>query len=103
MDSSSSSLAPSASSVHLAMAAFVGASLMAISAFYTHKRNVDQVIERFIEFRRKLNRVSSNHATVEVEEEKVYNKDREELEKNLWEATIAVADERSRRGRRFSA
>ncbi|TQE00843.1 hypothetical protein C1H46_013553 [Malus baccata] len=102
MDSSSASLALSASSVNLAMAAFVDATLMAISAFYTHKRSVDQVIELLIEFRRKLNRVSSNRTTVEAEEEKVYNKDGEELEKNLWEATMAVADERSRRGRRFS-
>ncbi|KAM0987303.1 hypothetical protein ACFXTH_011440 [Malus domestica] len=78
MDSSSASSAPSASSVHLAMAAFVGASLMAISAFYIHKRSVDQVLERLIEFRRKPNRVSSNRAAVEAEEEEVYNDDEEE-------------------------
>ncbi|XVF02293.1 hypothetical protein REPUB_Repub04eG0163200 [Reevesia pubescens] len=39
-------------SLHLAMAALVGASLMAISAFYIHKRSVDQVIDRLIEIRR---------------------------------------------------
>lgn len=52
MDSSSSSSFSSTSSIHLAMAAFVGASLMAISAFYIHKRSVDQVLERLIELRR---------------------------------------------------
>lgn len=52
MDSSSSSSSSSTSSIHLAMAAFVGASLMAISAFYIHKRSVDQVLERLIELRR---------------------------------------------------
>ncbi|KAF3431395.1 hypothetical protein FNV43_RR26126 [Rhamnella rubrinervis] len=51
--SSSSSSSSSASSVHLAMAALVGASLMAISAFYIHKRSVDQVLQRLIELRRK--------------------------------------------------
>ncbi|XP_065860899.1 probable AMP deaminase [Euphorbia lathyris] len=44
MDSPSSSL-------QLAMAALVGASLMAISAFYIHKRTVDQVLDRLIEIR----------------------------------------------------
>ncbi|XP_021908594.1 probable AMP deaminase isoform X2 [Carica papaya] len=37
----------------LAMAALVGASLMAVSAFYIHKRTVDQVLDRVIEIRRK--------------------------------------------------
>lgn len=46
MDSSSSSL-------HLAMAALVGASFMAISAFYIHKRAVDQVLDRLIQIRHK--------------------------------------------------
>lgn len=78
MDSSSASSAPSASSVHLAMAAFVGASLMAISAFYIHKRSVDQVLQRLIEFRCKPNRVSGNRAAVEAEEEEVYNDDEDE-------------------------
>ncbi|KAF2299567.1 hypothetical protein GH714_038178 [Hevea brasiliensis] len=41
----------SLSSLHLAMAALVGASLMAISAFYIHKRTVDQVLDRLIEIR----------------------------------------------------
>ncbi|KAH7515857.1 hypothetical protein FEM48_Zijuj10G0071000 [Ziziphus jujuba var. spinosa] len=34
------------------MAALVGGSLMAISAFYIHKRSVDQVLQRLIELRR---------------------------------------------------
>ncbi|XP_057949188.1 AMP deaminase-like [Malania oleifera] len=50
MDSSSSP----ASSLHLAMAALIGASVMAISAFYIHKRSVDQVLRRLIDIRRKL-------------------------------------------------
>ncbi|KAK9750841.1 hypothetical protein RND81_02G225800 [Saponaria officinalis] len=43
---------PSPTSLHLAMAAFFGASLMAISAFFIHKRSVDQILERLIEVRR---------------------------------------------------
>ncbi|KAL5553976.1 hypothetical protein UlMin_041377 [Ulmus minor] len=53
MDSGSSSSSSSAtSSLHLAMAALVGASIMAVSAFYIHKRSVDQVLNRIIELRR---------------------------------------------------
>ncbi|KAL2904317.1 AMP deaminase [Bienertia sinuspersici] len=44
---------PSESTLHLAMAAFFGASLMAISALFIHKRSVDQILERLIEVRRK--------------------------------------------------
>lgn len=64
MDSSS------ASSLQLAMAALVGASLMAISAFYFHKRSVDQVLNRLIEIRRNrpLNAVN-NHGDEEEDEE----------------------------------
>ncbi|OMP11724.1 hypothetical protein COLO4_03714, partial [Corchorus olitorius] len=47
MDSSSA-----VPSLHLAMAALLGASLMAISAFYIHKRSVDHVIDRLVEIRR---------------------------------------------------
>ena len=50
MDSSSSSSA--ATSLHIAMAALVGASIMAVSAFYIHKRSVDQVLNRLTELRR---------------------------------------------------
>ncbi|KAJ4829714.1 hypothetical protein Tsubulata_035090 [Turnera subulata] len=67
MDSSSSSSSPSASSLHLAMAALVGASLMAISAFYIHKRSVDQVLDRLIEL--KAPNSTRNHGLVEEEEE----------------------------------
>ncbi|KAM7464557.1 hypothetical protein LguiA_032678 [Lonicera macranthoides] len=51
MESSSSS--SSVSSIHLALATLFGASVMAISAFYIHKRSVDQVLDRFIKLRRK--------------------------------------------------
>ncbi|KAA8529476.1 hypothetical protein F0562_033725 [Nyssa sinensis] len=53
MDSSSSSSSQAVSSLHLALAALFGASVMAISAFYIHKRSVDQVVERLIKIRRK--------------------------------------------------
>ncbi|CAM8912762.1 unnamed protein product [Rhodiola kirilowii] len=42
-----------ASPAQLTVAALVGASAMAIAAFYIHKRSVDQVMERLIEVRRK--------------------------------------------------
>lgn len=41
------------SPAQLTVAALVGASAMAIAAFYIHKRSVDQVMERLIEVRRK--------------------------------------------------
>ena len=44
---------PPPSMLHLAMAAFFGASLMAISALFIHKRTVDQVLERLIQVRRR--------------------------------------------------
>ncbi|KAK7386943.1 hypothetical protein VNO78_27333 [Psophocarpus tetragonolobus] len=40
-------------SLHLAMAALLGASFMAISAFYIHRRTVDHVLHRLVELRRK--------------------------------------------------
>eukprot|EP01018_Ginkgo_biloba_P003890 Gb_35523 [translate_table: standard] len=52
--SSSSSLGKDASALQLAMAALVGASVMAVSAFYLHKRTVDQLLERTLEFRRQI-------------------------------------------------
>lgn len=45
MDSSSSS------SINLALAALFGASVMAISAFFIHKRSVDQVLDRLLKLR----------------------------------------------------
>ncbi|XP_042482464.1 AMP deaminase-like isoform X3 [Macadamia integrifolia] len=51
MDFPSSSTS-SASPLQLAMAALVGASLVAISAFFIHKRSVDQVLDRLIEIRK---------------------------------------------------
>ncbi|XP_016647605.1 PREDICTED: AMP deaminase-like isoform X1 [Prunus mume] len=76
--SSSSSSAPSTSSLHLAMAAFVGASLMAVSAFYIHKRSVDQVLQRLIEIRRKPSRISDNRSATEDGGEESYIEDGEE-------------------------
>ncbi|KAH0756259.1 hypothetical protein KY290_026529 [Solanum tuberosum] len=46
-------LRPSASQMHLAIAAFFGASVMAIAAVYLHKYSVDEVLERLIKLRRK--------------------------------------------------
>ncbi|KAG2707293.1 hypothetical protein I3843_05G130000 [Carya illinoinensis] len=79
MDSSSSYT----SSLHLAMAALVGASLMAISAFYCHKRSVDQVLQRIIEIRRKPPRSAGDHCVeddneAEEEEEKEEEAEAEE-------------------------
>lgn len=51
----------STSSLQLAMAALVGASMMAISAFYIHKRAVDQVLDRLVEIRRKHPQKSDTH------------------------------------------
>ncbi|KAH1197975.1 AMP deaminase [Glycine max] len=46
----SSSLPPS---LHLAIAALLGASFMALSAFYIHRHTVDHVLHRLVELRRK--------------------------------------------------
>ncbi|KAI3714247.1 hypothetical protein L1987_72844 [Smallanthus sonchifolius] len=47
-----SSLSP----IHFALATLFGASVMAISAFYIHKRSVDQVIDRLIKLRHRPDR-----------------------------------------------
>lgn len=57
MDSSSSPLTP----IHFALATLFGASVMAISAFYIHKRSVDQVIDRLIKLRRRPDRSYVDH------------------------------------------
>lgn len=62
----------SARSLHLAMAAFLGASLMAVSAFYIHKRTVDQVLQRIIEIRRSPARSSDEP---EQDDEERHNND----------------------------
>lgn len=54
MDSSSSSSPP----FHLALATLFGASVMAISAFYIHKRSVDQVLLKLT--RRKSSRIQNS-------------------------------------------
>ncbi|KAH0677557.1 hypothetical protein KY285_025358 [Solanum tuberosum] len=46
-------LRPSASQMHLTIAALFGASVMAIAAFYFHKYSVDEVLERLIKLRQK--------------------------------------------------
>ncbi|GLT64239.1 hypothetical protein SLA2020_367450 [Shorea laevis] len=74
MDSSSSSCSFSSStssSLHLAMAALVGASLMAISAFYIHKRSVDQVLQRLIDIRRKPSRSAGNGFVIMYREKSI--------------------------------
>ncbi|KZV32253.1 putative AMP deaminase [Dorcoceras hygrometricum] len=55
----------SASPLQLAVAALFGASVMAISAFYIHKRSVDQVIDRLIDLRRR--HPNSQHLSDEEE------------------------------------
>ncbi|KAJ8773718.1 hypothetical protein K2173_006368 [Erythroxylum novogranatense] len=73
MESSSSS-----STLHLALAALVGASLMAVSAFYIHRRSVDQVLDRLIQLRRKpriRRSIPFEEESFEEEEEEVENDD----------------------------
>ena len=65
MDSSPS---PPSSSLQLAMAALVGASLMAISAFFIHKRSVDQVLDRLITIRRNSHLKEKETETVVVDD-----------------------------------
>ncbi|XP_024466816.1 AMP deaminase isoform X3 [Populus trichocarpa] len=65
MDSSSP---PPSSSLQLAMAALVGASLMAISAFFIHKRSVDQVLDRLITIRRNSLLKEKEKETVAVDD-----------------------------------
>ncbi|PQQ00352.1 AMP deaminase isoform X2 [Prunus yedoensis var. nudiflora] len=101
MDSSSSSSAPSTSSLHLAMAAFVGASLMAVSAFYIHKRSVDQVLQRLIEIRRKPSRISDNRSATEVGGEESYIEDGEERGFESDGEVTDVAIDRNMRPRSF--
>ncbi|KAJ7943540.1 AMP deaminase-like [Quillaja saponaria] len=73
MGSSSTTL-----SLHLAMAALVGASLMAISAFYIHKRSVDQVLQRMLEIRGKPYRNSCNRLDDDEDEDEDEEEDEEE-------------------------
>ena len=66
---SASSSASAASSLHMAMAALVGSSIMAVSAFYIHKRSVDQVLHRLTERRRNVGSRSYIQRTDDDEEE----------------------------------
>jgi AMP deaminase len=63
-----SSPPPPSSSLQLAMAALVGASLMAISAFFIHKRSVDQVLDRLITIRRNSLLKEKEKETVAVDD-----------------------------------
>lgn len=94
----------SASSLQLAMAAFVGASLMAVSAFYIHKRSVDQILQRLIEIRKlppNARKRSKLIYSEDEEGEEVYGEDDEEEE---VEVDVGSDSEISRRLRnqRFS-
>ncbi|KAM7252019.1 hypothetical protein ACFE04_023902 [Oxalis oulophora] len=55
-------------SLHLAMAALLGATFMAISAFYIHKRSVDNVLDRLIEVRRHVSKRRRNYKSTEEDE-----------------------------------
>ncbi|KAI3977994.1 hypothetical protein MKX01_032371, partial [Papaver californicum] len=80
-------------SLQLAMAAFVGASLMAVSAFYIHKRSIDQILQRLIEIRklppppssktkkRPVSMYSEEEEEDEVEED--YEENDEEIEVDI--------------------
>ncbi|XP_047319879.1 probable AMP deaminase [Impatiens glandulifera] len=63
MESSSLSPAPS-SSIHLALAALFGASVMAVSAFFLHKRTVDQVLDRLVKIRHQRRSVANRHSLI---------------------------------------
>nr|XP_023883532.1 AMP deaminase-like isoform X1 [Quercus suber] len=108
MDSSS------ASSLQLAMAALVGASLMAISAFYFHKRSVDQVLNRLIEIRhnRPLNAVNNHEDEEEGEEAEEEiggdggsGSDEEMvIDRKMWSRDLSKSlDDNSLRGYRISS
>ncbi|KAL3654184.1 hypothetical protein CASFOL_003865 [Castilleja foliolosa] len=56
-----------ASPVQLTVAALFGASVMAISAFYLHKRSVDQVLDRLLNLRRRRHHIHSQPDDVEFE------------------------------------
>jgi AMP deaminase len=51
------------------MAALLGASFMAISAFYIHRRTVDHVLHRIVEIRRAPPSVTTDEAADSDEEE----------------------------------
>ncbi|POO00043.1 AMP deaminase [Trema orientale] len=78
MESSSSSSATSP--IHIAMAALVGASIMAVSAFYIHKRSVDQVLDRLTELRRDGGKRFASERLDDDEEEGEEEEGGEELE-----------------------
>ncbi|GAB2220545.1 hypothetical protein Drorol1_Dr00008205 [Drosera rotundifolia] len=61
---------PPISAIHLAAAAFFGASLMAVASFFIHKRSVDRILDRLIELRaRKPFKKKKKNPRIFVEEE----------------------------------
>ncbi|KAL6125815.1 hypothetical protein ACLB2K_073868 [Fragaria x ananassa] len=78
------------------MAALVSsASLMSVSAFYIHKRSVDQVSDRLIEIRRKpLSRLRSQHSDDKVDdkEEDDYINEEDEGDEAVGEVERAVVE-----------
>ncbi|XP_058194280.1 probable AMP deaminase isoform X1 [Rhododendron vialii] len=81
MDSSSSSSSPSSSSLNLALAALFGASVMAISAFFIHKRSVDQVLDRLLKLRTATQRhPPSFSSSAAAEDPSLASEDDEEIE-----------------------
>ncbi|PIA62452.1 hypothetical protein AQUCO_00200458v1 [Aquilegia coerulea] len=104
VSSSSSSFSPEVSSLQLAMAALIGASFMAISAFYIHKRSVDQILDRLIELGKKspktkrIQRVYNDEDEIEVEEEEEEEEEEnrdsdddeeEEIDRILWKQRLS--------------
>lgn len=84
-----------ASSLQLAMAALVGASLMAISAFYIHKRSVDQILNRLIELRECRLNTREPSETEEDEEKEKEEQDEDgvdsdrEIERRMWKQNVS--------------
>ncbi|KAH9709331.1 AMP deaminase [Citrus sinensis] len=85
----------STSSLQLAMAALVGASLMAISAFYIHKRAVDQVLDRLVEIRRKLPQKSDTHFEEEEGEEEDGDTEEGDFEEDFGSDGYAIMRQQS--------
>ncbi|KAG5522369.1 hypothetical protein RHGRI_034524 [Rhododendron griersonianum] len=94
MDSSSSSSSPSSYSINLALAALFGASVMAISAFFIHKRSVDQVLDRLLKLRSATRRhPPSFSSSAAAEDPSLASEDDEEIEIAGDEEEIASDDD----------
>ncbi|GAB2279187.1 hypothetical protein Dimus_013837 [Dionaea muscipula] len=99
------------SAIHLAVAALLGASLMAISAFFIHKRSVDKILDRLIEIGdQKGQKASSKGVKVGKEgEEEVdkeednegfgFDEDEEMIDGKMWQQSVSRSlDENALRG-----